>query len=76
MEARRVAKSNMKRYLTQTNDLRDRVYTLQVELETQEEKLKIMQGQRSEWQECTAEIEAQLNFKITGLDVGLQKAKD
>ena len=60
-EARRVAESNIKRYLAQINNLRDRISTLQAELETQEEELKMVQEQRSEWKECTAEIEVQLN---------------
>ena len=76
LDARRVAKSSMKRYLTLINDLRDHVSTLQIELETREEELKIVQKQRSEWQECTTEIEAQLNSEITRFEAGLQKAKD
>ena len=51
LEARRVAKFDMKRYLTLTNSLRDRVSTLQAELETRGEELKIVQEQHSEWQE-------------------------
>ena len=61
----------MKRYLAQTNNLRNRISTLQAELETQEEELKIVQEQRNEWEECNAEIEAQLNSEITRLDAGL-----
>ena len=66
----------MKRYLAQTNNLRDRVSTLQSELETQEEELKIAREQCNEWQECTTKIEAQLNSETARLNARLQKAKD
>ena len=46
LDARKVAESSMKRYLTLINDLRDRVSTLQAELETRDEELNIVQKQR------------------------------
>ena len=66
----------MKSYLTIANGLRDRVSTLQAELETREEELKMAQEQCNEWQECTTKIEAQLNSETERLNAKLQKAKD
>ena len=71
-----MTESDMKRYLTLANGLRDRVSTLQAKLETWEEELKIVQEQRSEWQEYITEIDAQLSSRITRLEAGLQQAKD
>ena len=76
LEARRIAESDMKRYLTMANGLRDRVSILQAELEAREEELKIVQEQRNEWQEDTTKIEAQLNSETARLNARLQKAKD
>jgi len=63
------AESYMREYLSKANDLRDRVFTIQSELEFWEEEVKKMKEQFEEWHENINSFDIQLNTKIVILDI-------
>jgi phage shock protein A len=68
-EVRRAVESYMREYLSKANDLRDRVFTIQSELEFWEEEVKKMKEQFEEWHENINSFDIQLNTKIVILDI-------
>jgi Asp-tRNA(Asn)/Glu-tRNA(Gln) amidotransferase C subunit len=58
--------------------MRNRVYVIQAELESQEEEAKRMQEQFEEWQDYMSSLDVQLNTKVAELDIEkeeLQRAR-
>lgn len=78
-EARNADESDIGEYQNKAIALRDRVSTIQSELEFHEEKVKKMKEQFKEWKKYIDSFNVQLNKKIDEIDIEkkeLQRAKN